>query len=122
MAIDGVRGSFLEWMYPKGGGDENVESAALGVLILWTTWYAHVLHCLGLLFTTDYRFAFNAGSTESIEGKRCSLWHYICDVFCVAGKISHASVGRIALVMALAAASGGLTSTIVSGLIQVITE
>ncbi|XP_065911000.1 ammonium transporter 2-like isoform X2 [Dysidea avara] len=81
---DENRGSFLEWMYPKGGGDENVESAALGVLILWTTW-----------------FGFNAGSTESMEGK-----------------IAHASVGRIALVMALAAASGGLTSTIVSGLVQ----
>ena len=40
-------------------------------------------------------------------------------VFCVTGKISHAAVGRIALVMALAAASGGLTSTIVSGLVQV---
>ena len=42
---------FLDWMYPAGGGGENVESAALGVLILWTTW-----------------FAFNAGSTESITG------------------------------------------------------
>ena len=44
------------------------------------------------------------------------------DVMCfvlLAGKIAHATVGRIALVMALAAASGGLTSTIVSGLIQV---
>jgi len=44
--------SFLEWMYPSGGGDENVESAALGILILWTTW-----------------FAFNAGSAESISGR-----------------------------------------------------
>ena len=35
------------------------------------------------------------------------------------GKIAHAAVGRIALVMALGAASGGLTSTIVSGLVQV---
>ena len=43
--------SFIEWMYPSGGGDENVESAALGILILWTTW-----------------FAFNAGSAESISG------------------------------------------------------
>ena len=43
---------FLDWMYPVGGGGENVESAALGVLILWTTW-----------------FAFNAGSTESITGE-----------------------------------------------------
>ena len=45
-----IRG-FLDWMYPVGGGGENVESAALGVLILWTTW-----------------FGFNAGSTESITG------------------------------------------------------
>ena len=30
--------SFLEWLYPSGGGEENVESAALGILILWTTW------------------------------------------------------------------------------------
>ena len=35
------------------------------------------------------------------------------------GKTAHAAVGRIALVMALAAASGGLTSTIVSNLVQV---
>ena len=35
------------------------------------------------------------------------------------GKLSHATVGRIALVMALAAASGGLTSTMVSGIVQV---
>ena len=42
---------FFDWMYPVGGGGENVESAALGVLILWTTW-----------------FGFNAGSTESISG------------------------------------------------------
>ena len=31
--------SFLEWLYPSGGGEENVESAALGILILWTTWW-----------------------------------------------------------------------------------
>ena len=29
---------FIEWMYPSGGGEENVESAALGIIILWTTW------------------------------------------------------------------------------------
>ena len=57
--------SFLEWMYPSGGGDENVESAALGILILWTTW-----------------FAFNAGSAESISGRHgcihmvVSTWLY----------------------------------------------
>ncbi|XP_064390496.1 ammonium transporter 2-like isoform X2 [Halichondria panicea] len=51
VAPEGAK-NFLEWMYPSGGGDENVESAALGILILWTTW-----------------FAFNAGSAESISGK-----------------------------------------------------
>jgi Amt family ammonium transporter len=76
---------FLEWMYPSGGGDENVESAALGILILWTTW-----------------FAFNCGSTESISGKA-----------------NHAAVGRIALVMSIAAASGGLVQAIISGLVQI---
>ena len=40
-------------------------------------------------------------------------------ITCTTGKIAHATVGRIALVMALGAASGGLTSTIVSGLVQV---
>ena len=29
---------FIEFMYPSGGGEENVESAALGIIILWTTW------------------------------------------------------------------------------------
>ena len=36
------------------------------------------------------------------------------------GKKAHAAVDRIALVMALAAASGGITSTIVSNLVQVL--
>ena len=40
------------------------------------------------------------------------------DLFAV-GKISHAAVGCIALVMALSAALGGLTSTIVSAVVQV---
>ena len=35
------------------------------------------------------------------------------------GVLFHGVVGRIALVMAIAAASGGLTSTIISGLVQV---
>ena len=34
------------------------------------------------------------------------------------GKTSHAAVGRIALTMCLAAASGGITQCIVSGLVQ----
>ena len=48
-----------------------------------------------------HRFAFNCGSTESI-----------------AGKANHAAVGRIALTMSLAAASGGLTQAIISALVQ----
>ena len=36
-----------------------------------------------------------------------------------AGARSHAVVGRVAVVMAVATASGGLTSTIISGLVQV---
>ena len=36
-----------------------------------------------------------------------------------AGKTSHAAVGRIALTMCLAAASGGITQCIVSGLVQI---
>ena len=31
-------------MYPSGGGEENVESAALGIIILWTTWYKTCNH------------------------------------------------------------------------------
>lgn len=34
------------------------------------------------------------------------------------GKTAHAAVGRIALTMCLAAASGGVTQTVVSGLVQ----
>lgn len=30
--------NFLEWMYPVGGGEESVEDAALGVVILWFCW------------------------------------------------------------------------------------
>lgn len=29
---------FFSWMYNESGGDEYPEHAALGVLILWTTW------------------------------------------------------------------------------------
>ena len=50
----------------------------------------------------------------------CRYIHvFIIDTFCTPlGKTAHAAVGRIALTMCLAAASGGLTQTIVSGLVQ----
>ena len=32
-----IRG-FWDWMYPEMAGNENVEMAALGVLILWFSW------------------------------------------------------------------------------------
>ena len=57
--------------------------------------------CLFLSPYLFHRFAFNCGSTESI-----------------AGKANHAAVGRIALTMSLAAASGGLTQAIISALVQ----
>ena len=38
--------SFVQWMYPSGGGEENMESAALGIIILWTTWYMECV-CIG---------------------------------------------------------------------------
>lgn len=79
--------SFVQWLYPSSGGEENVESAALGIIILWTTWqvpvlfyevvYTHVTkECLSfhlhmnmyILHCSFCRFAFNAGSTESIAG------------------------------------------------------
>ncbi len=48
------------------------------------------------------RFAFNAGSAESISGKAV-----------------HSAVGRIALVMCLGCASAGIVQTIISGLVQI---
>jgi ammonia channel protein AmtB len=43
-------------------GPEHIEYAALGVLILWTTW-----------------FAFNCGSTESIAGMMLILQSFNCE-------------------------------------------
>ena len=33
---------FWEWMYPPMAGEENVEMAALGVLILWFSWHVAI--------------------------------------------------------------------------------
>jgi ammonia channel protein AmtB len=75
-------------------GPEHIEYAALGVLILWTTW-----------------FAFNCGSTESIAGGRSG------DIKTL--KIYHAVTGRIALNMVVCAGSGGLMAIMLASLVQV---
>ncbi|XP_062504676.1 ammonium transporter 2-like isoform X2 [Corticium candelabrum] len=83
--------NFLEWMYHVES--EIVEYAALGVLILWTSW-----------------FAFNCGSAESISGGTDGLHSF---------KIYHAVVGRIALNMVVCAGSGGLLAIGIAGFVQV---
>ena len=50
---------------------------------------------------------------------RCAVEDCCGHATLCAGARFHAVVGRVALVMAIAAASGGLTSTIISGLVQV---
>jgi Amt family ammonium transporter len=88
-------GNFWKWMYHLG--PEHIEYAALGVLILWTTW-----------------FAFNCGSTESIAGGRSG------DIKTL--KIYHAVTGRIALNMVVCAGSGGLMAIMLASLVQLITN
>ena len=51
---------FMEVMYPKHSSSEFLEFAALGVLILWTTF-----------------FAFNCGTTESVSGQVMSVVWYL---------------------------------------------
>ena len=74
---------FLDWMYPHdGGGDLFIEDSALGVFILWTTWsvsqsfYAAYLYVLVIFLWPILRFAFNCGSTESVESNtsKQSCW------------------------------------------------
>ena len=85
--------TFREYMYPDHGGHDSIEFAALGVFILWFGW-----------------FAFNCGTTESLEGPRSNHETY--------SNIA----GRIAVNMILCAAGGGLTSTIIAGTVQLITD
>ena len=48
-----------------------------------------------------------------------SRYNYNIHALFISGKTAHAAVGRIALTMCLAAASGGITQCIVSGLVQI---
>lgn len=85
--------SFMEYMYPSYGGQDQIEFAALGVFILWFGW-----------------FAFNCGTTESLQGPRADYESY-----------SNVA-GRIAVNMMTCAAGGALTATIIAGSIQFITD
>ena len=85
--------NFMEYMYPSYGGQDQIEFAALGVFILWFGW-----------------FAFNCGTTESLQGPRGDFETY-----------SNVA-GRIAVNMMTCAAGGALTATIIAGSIQFITD
>ena len=85
--------SFMEYMYPSYGGQDQIEFAALGVFILWFGW-----------------FAFNCGTTESLQGPMRDLETY-----------SNVA-GRIAVNMITCAAGGALTATIIAGSIQFVTD
>ncbi len=73
-------------MYPSGGGDENVESAALGILILWTTWCVCVVGvcegCSGYPYPVDHLVCV-CGCGCVCEGcsKRMDGNAFICLVF-----------------------------------------
>ena len=83
---------FILYLYPKNGGDDNIEQAASGVFILWFGW-----------------FAFNCGTTESLEGPLRN--------FPVYSNVA----GRIAVNMITCAAGGGLTATLIASTVQTFT-
>ena len=85
--------SFIYHMYPINGGDDNIEQAATGVFILWFGW-----------------FAFNCGTTESLEGPYRD--------FPVYSNVA----GRIAVNMITSAAGGGITATLIASTVQTFTK
>ena len=85
--------SFIYYMYPINGGDDNIEQAASGVFILWFGW-----------------FAFNCGTTESMEGPYRD--------FPVYSNVA----GRIAVNMITSAAGGGITATLIATTVQTCTK
>lgn len=84
---------FFQYMYPRSGGDDVIEYAALGVFILWFGW-----------------FAFNCGTTESLEGP---FQNY---------PVYSRVAGRIAVNMITCAAGGCLTATLIASVIQTVTK
>jgi Amt family ammonium transporter len=85
--------NFWEWMYPVDGGGENTSEAALGVFILWFCW-----------------FAFNCGSTESVESSPIEPFPF------------HSIPSFIAINMILAAASGGVIAVLIASWAQLRTQ
>ncbi|XP_062514921.1 putative ammonium transporter sll1017 isoform X2 [Corticium candelabrum] len=117
---------FLDWMYPHdGGGDLFIEDSALGVFILWTTWsvsqsfYAAYLYVLVIFLWPILRFAFNCGSTESVESNtKITTYHEYGQYAWMYYNVP----GRIAMNMIICAGSAGLVAVCIAGAAQLRTR